>query len=83
MKYDLFSRVALTVDMPKHHLKRGDVATIVEQIEAGPNSEPGYALEVFNAIGDTAAVLLVAESEVESLREDELLRVRLFEPELQ
>ncbi len=83
MKYDLFSRVALTVDVQKHHLKRGDVATIVELIEAGPNSEPGYALEVFNAIGETAAVLLVTESEIEPLREDELLRVRDFEPELQ
>jgi hypothetical protein len=79
MKYELFSRVAPTVDVPKHHLIRGDVATIVEQIEAGPNIEPGYAVEVFNAIGETAAVLLVSKSEIEPLQEDELLHVRHVE----
>jgi hypothetical protein len=82
MKYELFSRVALTKDIPKHHLQRGDVATVVEQIEAGPNPEPGYALEIFNAIGETVAVILVSESEIEPLRNNEVLQVRSFEPEL-
>jgi hypothetical protein len=83
MKFELFSRVALSVDIPKHHLKRGDVATVVEQIEPGLNMEPGYVLEVFNAIGETVAVPMVAESEIEPLRENELLQVRSFEAELQ
>ena len=82
MKYELFSRVALTVNVPKHHLERGDVATIVEQIEPGPGMEPGYVLEVFNAVGETAAVAMVTESEIEPLRENELLQVRSFETEL-
>ena len=30
MKYDLFIRVALAEDLPERHLRRGDVATVVE-----------------------------------------------------
>ena len=29
-EYPLFSQVALAEDLPKHHLKRGDSATVVE-----------------------------------------------------
>jgi uncharacterized protein DUF4926 len=76
MKYALFSEVAFTEDIPAHGLKRGDVATVVERIEPRPNGEPGYALEVFNAIGETVDVLLVHESQIEALREDELWHIR-------
>lgn len=82
MKYELFSRVALATDFPQHHLKKGVVATVVEQIEAGQNPEPGYVLEVFNAIGDTVVVFLVTESEIEALREDEVLQVHPMESEV-
>jgi hypothetical protein len=76
MKYQLFSEVALAEDIPIHGLKKGDIATVVEQIEPRPNGEPAYALEVFNAIGETVDVLLVKESQVESLRADELMHIR-------
>jgi len=82
MKYELFSRVALARDIPDHHLKKGDVATVVEQIEAGPNQEPGYALEVFNAVGETVEVLLVSESDIEPLGEKARLHVRYEEAEI-
>lgn len=76
VNYPLFTRVALAEDLPQEGLRRGDVATIVEYYEGRPGQEPGYELEVFNAVGDTFAVVTVRESQIESLRKDELLRVR-------
>ena len=53
------------------------MATIVEYHSApAAGIEPGYSVEVFNAIGETLAVLTLPESHVESLRRDELLSVR-------
>jgi hypothetical protein len=76
MKYELFTRVALKTDQPKHGLRRGDVATVVEHHSGRPEQEPGYSLEVFNAVGETIAVITVRESEVEPLTSNELLHVR-------
>ena len=42
MKYDLYTRVALTEDLPERHLRRGDVATQVEFHPGRPGQEPGY-----------------------------------------
>ena len=52
MRIDLFKRVALRIDIPEHGLRKGDVATIVEHLP-GKDGEDGYALEVFNAIGES------------------------------
>ncbi len=71
MKIDLFKRVALRVDIPEHGLRKGDVATIVEHLP-GKNGDDGYALEVFNAIGETIAVITTPESAVEPLTADEI-----------
>ncbi|HET6400571.1 MAG TPA: DUF4926 domain-containing protein [Candidatus Kapabacteria bacterium] len=76
MKFELFSEVALSVDISAHGLKKGDVATVVERIEPKPNGEPGYALEVSNAVGESVDVLLVTESQIEALRPDELWHIR-------
>jgi hypothetical protein len=76
MKYPLFTRVALADDLPKENLRRGDLATIVDYYEGSSGQEPGYELEVFNAVGDTFAVVTARESQIESLRNDELLSVR-------
>lgn len=76
MKYPLYSRIALAADLPAERLRRGDVATIVEFHEGMPGQEPGYSLEVFNALGETATVVTVRESQIEPLRADELLAVR-------
>ena len=59
MAYQLFSRVALKEDLPAHGLQRGDVATVVETHSGEEHQEPGYSLEVFNAIGETIAVVTV------------------------
>ena len=56
MKIELFKRVALKIDIPDEGLRKGDVATIVDYLP-GKDGEDGYALEVFNAIGETIAVI--------------------------
>jgi len=76
MKYPLYSHVILAQDIPAHGLSRGDFATIVEHYEGSPGQEPGYELEVFNAVGDTVAVVTVRESQIEAPRQEERLCVR-------
>jgi hypothetical protein len=75
MKYELYQEVALAIDLPESSLRQGDVATIVERHES-LSGEPGYTLEVFNAIGETLAVVAVSESAIESLSAGEVLAVR-------
>ena len=75
MKIELFKRVSLRVDLPEHGLRKGDVATIVEHLP-GKDGEDGYALEVFNAVGDTIAVITVPQSAVEPLTADVIPSVR-------
>ena len=76
MAYQLFTKVALKDDLPEHNLRRGDVATIVETHSGAPGQEPGCSLEVFNAIGETIAVVTVRESQIEPLAPNEVLHVR-------
>ena len=76
MKHELFSHVILTQDLPEARLCRGDPATVVEQYPGAPGQEAGYELEVFNAVGETVAVVSVRESQVEAPRQDEMLCVR-------
>ena len=68
MKIPLYERVALRKDLPDHGLKKGDVAVLVDYMPHPGGGEEGCILEVFNALGDSIAVVTVAQSEVESLR---------------
>lgn len=56
-------------------MKKGDVATIVEHHPVSKGKD-GYSLEVFNALGDTIAVITVPESAIESFTENEIFSVR-------
>jgi hypothetical protein len=76
MKFEMFSRAALKTEVPEDGLRRGDVATIVEYHKGRPGQEPGYSLEVFNAVGETVAVITLRESQIESLSAQEILHVR-------
>jgi len=76
MTYPLFSRVALRENFPEYNLRKGDIATVVEQHEGGDALETGYSLEVFNAIGETIEVLVAGESQIEPLRKNEIFHVR-------
>lgn len=75
MSYELFTEVVLRADIPEKSLKKGDVATVVERHPAA-GREAGYSLEIFNAVGETMAVVTVPESLIEPLTEDDIFTVR-------
>jgi len=79
MKIKLYQRVSLTRDVPERNLRKGDVAVVVEFLPATPAAfgEDGYALEAFNAMGETIAVIMVPSSAVKLL--DEELMVNAIE----
>jgi hypothetical protein len=77
MKFELYKDMVLTRDLPDERLKRGDIVKLVEH-HVGRDREDGYSAEVFNAVGDTLAVISVPESALEPLREDEVCCVRLL-----
>jgi hypothetical protein len=76
MEYPLFTRVSLKEDFPEYSLHKGDLATIVEIHEGGPAQVKGYSLEVFNAVGETIAVMVVEESKISPVTRNEILHVR-------
>ncbi len=76
MRLSLYERVALRRDFPEHDLKRGDVAVLLDYVPHPGGGEEGCVLEVFNALGDSIAVVTVKESEVESLQANEVLTIR-------
>jgi Domain of unknown function (DUF4926) len=78
MTFELFSRVALREDFAAHGLRRGDVATIVDH-HPSAQGEDGYSLEVFNALGETIAVLVVAESQIAPMMSNEVLQIRVLD----
>ncbi len=75
MTYKLFTEVVLLEDIHAKGLKKGDVATIVEHHPVS-EGEDGYTLEVFNALGNTIAVVTVSESAIAPLTEKEVFSVR-------
>jgi hypothetical protein len=78
MTIELYAEVALARDIPQHGLRRGDLATVVEKLPgtAASGGEAGFALEVFNAVGESIAVVTVPASAVEPLRASDVLSVR-------
>ncbi|MCR4292971.1 MAG: DUF4926 domain-containing protein [Candidatus Kuenenia sp.] len=75
MTYKLFEEIVLLKDIPEKKLQKGDVATIVEYHPVS-KGEDGYSLEVFNALGDTIAVITVPVSAIEPLAENEIFSIR-------
>ena len=76
MNFELYQSVALRRDLPEHNLKKGDVATLIDRVPHPSGGEEGYILEVFNAVGESIAVVAVPSSDVELLRSDEVFTVR-------
>jgi len=74
--FELYQEVALTRDLPEHRLKAGDIATLIDFVPHPSEGEDGCVLEVFNAVGESIAVIVVPISSVEVLRADEILTVR-------
>ncbi len=75
MSYQLFEDVVLTKNISAKGLRKGDVATIVEHHPV-MDDDDGYSLEVFNALGETIAVITVSESAIEPLTANEVFSVR-------
>jgi len=76
MALELYQEVALTRDLPEYRLRAGDIATLVDFVPHPGGGEGGCVLEVFNAVGESLAVIAVPISAVEVLRADEILTVR-------
>jgi hypothetical protein len=76
MTFELYQDMVLTRDLPAERLKRGDIVKLVEHHPGRPGQEDGYSAEVFNALGNSIAVITVPESALEALREDEVCCVR-------
>ena len=66
--------VVLTVDMPGHHLKRGDVGTVVLT-----HGTEGYEVEFVTLAGETVAVVSLTVEQVRPIGANELPHVRDFE----
>jgi len=76
MKVPLYERVALTRDLGEHGLRKGDIGVLVDYVSHPHEGEDGALLEVFNAVGESIAVVAVRVSDIEPMRADEVLAVR-------
>jgi hypothetical protein len=76
MTMELYQEVSLTRDLPEYGLRSGDIAMLVDFVPHPSNGEEGCVLEVFNALGESIAAIVVSISAVEVLRPDEILSVR-------
>ncbi len=76
--FSLYDRIALVRDVPKHGLKAGDIATVVEIVPHPEGGQEGIVLEVTNALGESLQVVIVTINDVEPLRANEVLSVRQF-----
>ena len=79
MKPELYKEVALTRDIPTEKLKKGDVAVLVDYVPHPTGGEEGAILEIFNAIGESIAVVTVPVTAVTALSSDQLPAVRPLE----
>jgi hypothetical protein len=68
-------RVVLAVDLPEHHLKTGDIGTVV--LIHGDHK--GYELEFVTLEGETVAVVSVYANQVRPIEADEIAHVRRLE----
>lgn len=79
MKPELYQEVALTRDIVEAGLHAGDVATLVDYVHHPGSGEEGAVLELFNAVGESIAVITVPVSAIAPLRADQMPAVRPLE----
>lgn len=75
--FPLFSQVALAKDLPEHHLKRGDIATIVEHYPSHEGKEDGYSLEGFDVPNITVEVDASQIISLSQLQQEEEILAKL------
>jgi hypothetical protein len=73
---ELYQEVYLLRDLPAKHLRRGDVAVLVDIVPHPTGGESGAVLEIFNALGESIDVVTVPSSMIALLRADQLPSVR-------
>jgi hypothetical protein len=78
MKLELYKHAVIATDLTELGLRRGDLVTVVDELHAA-DGEPGYAVEVFNALGETLDVHMLPATALEPASEDEILCVRRVE----
>jgi len=78
LKLELYKHAAMAIDLPAYRLCKGDLVTLVDKLQA-PDGKPGYAVEVFNALGETIDVYMIDATALEPLRDDEVLCIRRLE----
>lgn len=76
MNFELYQRVALNRDLNEYQLNTGDVATLIDFVPHKSNGEEGCVLEVFNATGESIAVVIVPISDIKPLGNHEIFSVR-------
>jgi hypothetical protein len=76
MALELYREVALLRNVPNSALRVGDVAILVDIVPHPAGGEDGAVLEVFNAIGESIAIITVPCSAVAPLRADQVPTVR-------
>ena len=76
MALQLYSEVALTQNLAEYNLKIGDVATLLDFIPHPQGGEEGCVLEIFNAVGESIAVVTVPIGAIKSLEPNEILTTR-------
>ncbi|MDJ0727942.1 MAG: DUF4926 domain-containing protein [Prochloraceae cyanobacterium] len=76
MKLELYKEIALTRNLPEYELKTGDIATLIDFVPHPTGGEDGCILEVFNAVGESIAVITVPLSAIKPLSSEEILTIR-------
>lgn len=76
MESKLYSEVVLARNIAEYNLKIGDVATLVDLVPHPQGGEAGCVLEIFNAIGESIAVVAVPVSAIKPLEANEILTTR-------
>jgi len=65
--------IVLTVDLPEHRLRKGDVGTVVLL-----HGNEGYEVEFMTLGGETLAVVSLSKDQVRSIGSREVAQARAF-----
>ena len=79
MQPELYKEVAVTQDIPNENLRVGDVAVLVDYVPHPTGGEEGAILEIFNAIGESIAVVTIPVAAIAPLSSNQLPAVRPLE----
>ena len=78
MSLELYSEVTLTQNIDEYNLQAGDIATLIDFVPHPKRKEDGCILEVFNAVGESIAVVTVPQSAIQPLQANQVLTTRSF-----